>query len=64
MSPLRLAGNILFLAFIAMPVYFDISDIRRSLKQQMPVSKLKIASLVFSALIVVYFVVTTFDKWK
>ncbi|MBL7691746.1 MAG: hypothetical protein JNM41_09130 [Flavipsychrobacter sp.] len=64
MSPLRLTGNILFMVFIAMPVYFDIRDIRRNMKEQMPVSKMKIASLVFSSLIVVYFVVTTFDKWK
>jgi hypothetical protein len=62
MSTTRLIGNILFIAFLFIPVYFDIRDISRSLKQNVNVSKMKIFGLVLYFLMAIYTSVTLFEK--
>ncbi|MBE2290759.1 MAG: hypothetical protein IAE95_14490 [Chitinophagaceae bacterium] len=62
MSPLRLTGNILFIIFIIAPIYFDIRDIRRNMKEKIVVSKMKIVFVVFYILLATYLCVTMFDK--
>ena len=62
MSPLRLTANILIIIFIIAPIYFDICDIRRNMKERIAVSKMKIIGVILYILAATYLCVTMFDK--
>lgn len=62
MSPLRLTANILIIIFIIAPIYFDIRDIWRNMKEQIAVSKMKIIGVTLYILAATYLCVTMFDK--